>query len=68
MTLSKIIVECFVNNLSLEELREFTTKVIIPQNATTLLEHAAEAEKILSQGYHKDVNKKNKSKKQNAEA
>ena len=62
MTLSKIIVECFVENLTLEELREFKARVLIPQRASGLIEHAEAAERIIIQGGIQLVKTKNKHK------
>lgn len=61
MILSKIIVECFVDNLSLEELREFQVRVLIPQKATALLEHALAAEKLILAGSQPKKSKKRSS-------
>lgn len=44
---SKHIIECFVENLTLEQLRRFRKSVLIPQQAANLLAAAEEAEKIL---------------------
>lgn len=62
MELSKIITNCFVDNLTADQLKSFIEKVLIPQKANTLLAHALEAQKILNnpQTPKTPKNKKNK--------
>jgi hypothetical protein len=57
--LSKTIVQYFVENLTLDELRKFNREVLIPQKAKCLQEHLVAAENILLQQktlpVHKDA-------------
>jgi len=45
--LSKVIVQCFAEKLTLEQLRLFMQTVLIPQDAMNLYEHALAAEKVI---------------------
>lgn len=54
--LSKIIVEYFVENMSIEEMRKFNNEVLKPQNAKNLSEHIVAAENILLQKKAQAVN------------
>lgn len=55
--LSRIILEYLIKEVSLEELREFNEKVLIPQGAKNLSEHFVAAENILLQQKSKKKSK-----------